>query len=255
MRELHFAVEGEFVTELARRKLTKDYDLNAAIELLESALVTDQLNELEKKGLIFDILRGSMGTTGTYPGDDYGVVDTPENKMFLHNAIKDIGNQLNELADDNERMMRQLETLDEILPEKYKKQANNATGETVFPDDNATDIIESFRRTNEDYGWLSPTGEFIPVDFGNHEQFALKYLREHVALEDTPAIMKKYHSSMTDWLIYERNFVLLHNPSLGPAILTRNETRTLTRAQKDFLFDYFTTHDRDADANKIMEQG
>lgn len=255
MRELHFTIEGEFITELARRKLTEDYDLNAAIAILESALITDQLDELEKMGLIFNILRGSMTITGTYPGDDYGIVETPENKNLLHDAIKNMGNQLSELADDNERMMRQLETLDEILPKKYKKQANDATGETVFPDDNATDIIKSFHRTDEDYGWLSPTGEFTPVDFGNHEQFALKYLRKHVALEDTPAIMKKYRSSMTDWLIYERNFVLLHNPSMGPAILTRNETRPLTKAQKDFLFDYFTTRGRDADANKIMEQG
>lgn len=242
MRELHFTVEGKFVTNLARQKLTEGHDLNAAVKLLESALVTNQLNELEKSGLIFNILRGSMEITGTYPGDDYGVVETPKSKDLLHNAIRDMGNQLDGLADDNERMMRQLETLNEILPEKYKKQANDATGETIFPDDDATDIIES------------PSGEFTPVDFGNHEQFALRYLREHMALEDTPAIMKKYHSSMTDWLIYERNFVLLHNPSLGPAILTRNETRNLTRAQKDFLFDYFTTHGRNADANKIMEQ-
>lgn len=254
MRELHFTIEGEFITELARRKLTENHDLNAAVEILESALITDQLDELEKTGLIFNILRGSMKITGTYPGDDYGVVDTPENKMFLHNAIRNMGNQLNGLANDNERIMCQLEALDEILPKKYKKQANDATGETIFPDDDATEILESLRQTDEEYGWLSPTGEFTPVEFRNHEQFAITYLREHMALEDMPAIMKKYHSSMTDWLIYERNFVLLHNPSLGPAILTRNETRPLTKTQKDFLFDYFTTHHRDADAKNIMEK-
>lgn len=255
MRELHFTVEGKFVTKLARQKLTEGHDLNTAVKLLESALVTDQLNELEKSGLIFNILRGSMEITGTYPGDDYGVVETPKDKDLLHDTIMDMGNQLDGLADDNERMMHQLETLDEILPKKYKKQANDAIGETVFPDDDATDIMESFRRTDENYGWLSPTGEFVPVEFGNHERFAITYMRDHVKFEDTPAIMKKYHSSMTDWLIYEKNFVLLHNPSMGPAVLTRNEARPLTKAQKDFLFDYFTTHHRDADAKNIMEKG
>lgn len=38
-------------------------------------------------------------------------------------------------------------------------------------------IIDSEIKINrEDYGWLAPNGEFFPVEFGNHQAWASKYL-------------------------------------------------------------------------------
>ena len=102
---LNFSVEGEFITNMARDKLINQHDLVGAIKLLDSALVTDQLNELEKMGLMFKILQGSLSIVGTYPGDDYGVDETPENKEILASAVSKQGQKIKDHPERNRLRM------------------------------------------------------------------------------------------------------------------------------------------------------
>ena len=55
-----------------------------------------------------------------------------------------------------------------------------------------------------------------------------------------------------DWLV-ERGWVLLHNPSRGIAFPTKNPVKEYTKAQKEFLFGYFTDRGKDDLARKYLE--
>ena len=56
-----------------------------------------------------------------------------------------------------------------------------------------------------------------------------------------------------DWLV-ERGWVLLHNPGMGIATPTKNPAREFTKAQKEFLYDYYMERNRENEANAIWEE-
>lgn len=55
-----------------------------------------------------------------------------------------------------------------------------------------------------------------------------------------------------DYLV-RRGWVLLHNPQQGIAIPTRDITREYTKAQKEFLYDYYMERDCKEEANAIWQ--
>ena len=56
-----------------------------------------------------------------------------------------------------------------------------------------------------------------------------------------------------DYLI-RRGWVLLHNPSQGIAIPTRDFSREYTKAQKEFLYDYYMERNCKKEANAIWQE-
>lgn len=56
-----------------------------------------------------------------------------------------------------------------------------------------------------------------------------------------------------DWLV-ERGWVLLHNPSRGIAFPTKNPVKEYTKAQKEFLYDYYMERDCKKEANAIWQE-
>lgn len=56
-----------------------------------------------------------------------------------------------------------------------------------------------------------------------------------------------------DWLV-ERGWVLLHNPSRGIAFPTKNPVKEYTKAQKEFLYDYYMERDCKKEANAIWKE-
>ena len=56
-----------------------------------------------------------------------------------------------------------------------------------------------------------------------------------------------------DWLV-ERGGVLLHNPSQGIAYPTKNSVREYTKAQKEFLYDYYMERGCKEEANAIWKE-
>lgn len=49
-------------------------------------------------------------------------------------------------------------------------------------------------------------------------------------------------------------WVLLHNPAHGIAFPTRSATRSYTKAQKEFLYDYYMERDCKKEANEVWEE-
>lgn len=109
--------------------------------------------------------------------------------------------------------------------------------------------------TDADYGWLSPTGEFFPVDFAEHSSWAWEYIRKQTPdpKERDKVIFSAGIESAGDYL-QSRGWVLLHNPSMGTAIVTEGPTQTLTKAQREFLYDYYTARGKHAMAEKYFKE-
>jgi uncharacterized protein YifE (UPF0438 family) len=126
-------------------------------------------------------------------------------------------------------------------------------------------LVDQFleaQRYDDNYGWLSPTGEFSPSEFGDHEQWAADYIDEH-DLEDEyfDWYEKRYTDGKRfglgikgDFLVYEKGFVLLHNPANGLAQITASDIKPLTKKQKEFLFDYYTERNKHEEAAKYLSE-
>jgi hypothetical protein len=98
------------------------------------------------------------------------------------------------------------------------------------------------------YGWLSPDGTFYPVQWGDHSRWAVDYIKEHYGLKP-----HKYRGG--DFLVYEKNWVLINSPSndITKIEIIYNIHKHLTKAQKEFLYDYCVLHDIKHRVNEIIK--
>lgn len=101
------------------------------------------------------------------------------------------------------------------------------------------------------------------VEWGNHQEWANDYLDKNLTQEERFAAMVEINASgmvksspdvigAADYLV-RRGWVLLHNPQQGIAIPTRDITREYTKAQKEFLYDYYMERDCKEEANAIWQ--
>ena len=289
-RALSFSVQGSFITRLAREKLYYNNNLTGALKLIMACTETDQLSEDTRTGIALAILDGRKEIVGVYPGDTYGVVDVPENqrpKQTLETYVTSLQKKLEDLQHENKLLGDKLVCIAEEVPE-YMSRDIDATwrhsywdkndksdgADTIFGTTPArsmdTDsilgsaLVSSYlaRMTNPcddpDYGWLFADGHFEPVDFGDHAGWVYEWLQKHepdwfTKLPDyTPERDRAslYFSDAGDYLQRVHHACLLHNPSMGIAILTASGD--LTKAQKDFMFDYYTKRGMTDKANALF---
>ena len=110
-----------------------------------------------------------------------------------------------------------------------------------------------------DYGWLAPDGKFYEVDWGNHQEWAQEYIEENfpeVAEDDDADMQMKCNVGLIgagDWLV-ERGWVLLHSPSQGIAHPTKNPIKRYTKAQQEFLYDYYMERGKEKEANAVYDE-
>lgn len=141
----------------------------------------------------------------------------------------------------------------EHLPESEQRAVRRELGMET-QEDRAQHQIDNFLKrmmdvkehTTADYGWLEPDGTFHGVEWGEHQYWADKYVEEN--------FQEQYEEILEagDWLV-DRGWVLLHNPSQGIAFATGSLVRDMTKAQKEFLYDYYTERDCKREANEIWE--
>lgn len=297
-RYVHFSVEGSFITNLAREKFFINKDLAGALELLRSALVSDQLDSDEQLMLCMQILNGDAEIVGNSDNDDYGV-DFREDIEERPTNLESIGQLIADMKAENERLIRENHDLmckvgflggelsDYRLRELNGKYYEE-TGETLFSgvslpawattdityveDDDASDMVESYleqrRREQEavendeepvcDYGWLEPDGTFHEVPWGNHSGWAKDYLEEHYPFKDNPDLYWRVdskgirHSIFNgDVLVYSLGWILIDSPFQGLPKMTRDTSREMTKAQKEFMFDFFMERGRTEEANAL----
>lgn len=275
-RTLTMSIRGEFINDLALEKCHLDYDICYAVDLLMGSLQTDQLSDGERLMLALRVLNGEVEIRGTYPGDDYGPVEleTRNEKYDLRAMLTSMKDKITAQAKEIDQLNKKLACCGEQLDGYGMRKANrawkNEWGEDgkIFSgiensilapesDGLVEEFLERVKRpdSEHDYGWLEPTGVFHSVEWGQHEEWA----HECVKLKDWFKEWSIHGSSSLhsfgDFLVYRRGWVLLHNPAQGLARPTISDTRPLTKAQKEFLFDYYTERSRPDLAKKYLEEG
>lgn len=295
MQTLSFKISGEFITNTAREKFYQNNDLKSALELLKNCLVSDQLTENQTLMLALQVLNYDAEIVGTYPGDDYGVKfnkNHDENSCDMSHII-DIFNRINERNKNTHDIYAELlkkylfvcDQLSDYELTDINAAYYNENGEFLFPDietpawklakynNDAVNnpMLESFleqrkreisgKNTHDDYGWLDPEGNFYPVEWCRHDEWARNYLNVNKPFDENNANLywttdkdgNKQHISGGDVLILNMHWALLHNPYRGLAQLQYNNAYGLTNAQKKFLYDYFIERNRHTEANALYD--
>ena len=152
------------------------------------------------------------------------------------------------------------------MSESTQRAIRKELGEETA-EDRQQDALDSFMarmmdkedHITEDYGWLEPNGTFHGVEWGAHQDWTQNYMNEKFpeeAMDGDIDLQTKCNVGLIgagDWLV-ERGWVLLHNPSQGIAYPTKNSVREYTKAQKEFLYDYYMERGCKEEANAIWKE-
>lgn len=298
MKELSFSIEGAFVTQFGREKFFDKHDLKGAIDWLTGCLQSDQLTDEEITRMAFNILNGKAEVVGTYPNDDYRYVEIEgkENSTDVIDAIQKWAQETKEIKSTVEDLQSKLLFIHDYLDDnfsytlrqmkkEYKEEYETPLFSHTSYDDEEDEptssfgsaLLDSFMKrqhtdTEDDYGWLEPSGKFHPVEFAEHESWAENHIRTNMSTEEwmaayvhKPVIQQDAFGNPTDNTMYKllhtygdylvkKGWVLLHNPAQGIAKVTSNPTKPLTKAQKEFLYDYYIERNCSDEANKIWAE-
>lgn len=264
IRKLSFSVRGETITMLARDRLYDRNDLLGALELIMDCTMTDQLTEEKRFRIAFDILDGKKEIVGVYPGETYGIRDCEEQDP-VHNIKawqERINVRLKRLENENREWVKKMICIGENL-DIYEKRKINAAwkneydGNEIFEDALQTipysELLQSALERmscseEDDYGWLEPSGKFHPADWGHHQSFARDWLEQNDP-EFNPGNPKYCYPGD---ILVDRGWILLHNPAQGVAFVTQSDTKQPTKAQREFLYDYYMKRNHPEKANAFM---
>ncbi len=105
--------------------------------------------------------------------------------------------------------------LDSVDYAEMKKQIDAQIDELEKQDVKQSPKKET-KLKNEDYGWLSPDGEFYPSEWGTHQTKATEILDENGwSCEAWKMQESEERLTDADYLAKYKNFVLIHSPSQG----------------------------------------
>lgn len=259
-KRVSFTVTGAFVTKTAREWFWEEGKPWEKVEefLLACMCGTDKSRE-ELVALARDVVLGRAKFIGDTADGSYAMV-TDDGEY----AIKAAGKLLKRLKDEKEER-RDLEIrLENLVDRIADEDCEWLLEERKPPEADMSPLLSSFleqrRIENEhedNYGWLEPNGEFHPVESAEHQGWAGQYIREK--RPDLEAEFRDWgkgvpFNSAGDFLV-SKGWVLLHNPGMGVAFVTPEEGVRLTKAQREFLFGYYTDRGRHDMAKKYLEEG
>lgn len=263
---LSFNIQGEFVTRIAREWFyyeNKPYE--TVEELLLSCMCGTDISTEELKRMAQEIILGRAEFKGWSADNSFEYVtlnNCAELNIFteyiklaqknkeLNKEVETITNRFLNLCDaindisygDRTEALQQIENnedkkmLADMLREfgACKISYSPMTGYSILDD-----YLEA-SKTDNNYGWLSPTGEFFPVPWCSHQEWADKKIRKLGLHEEYKKWSDDNTFSMWGDFLCEKGWILLHNPAQGTAKVTRNENKQITKAQSEFLFCYYT---------------
>lgn len=267
---LHFSVQGELITRVAREKFFYMNQPVQAVEMLMDCMVTNEISEGDRLKAALDILQGKAQLTGTYPEPDYRLeyLETPDTRFDMKAHFEKQQAKYDKLQKDYNTLLNKLQcVLDEWEPSQYAQAACNRRwkeyGESgqifdtplqiqtsPFEDALVNDFISRMSRdeavTGPEYGWLEPDGTFHAVDFGDHFKWAWDKARELTG--------QRYLSSdQADQTLFNLGWVLIHNPTMGTGHVQHGPDHLLTPEQREFLADYYMKRDKIEEAQKYLD--
>lgn len=272
-KEVTFNIEGKFITQLAREWMFYEgREFEKVMDLLLSCMCGTNQSEKTLRRFAEDVLLGRAelsGNTaeGTFCLTTYNADEQPDvlDGFNIFGRYSEEIRKRKETEEEKEKYMEWYEIAMEYIPEYLKNEVRRRTGQSVknpYNSDNLAGFMERMtdkeEHSTEDYGWLSPDGTFYEVEWGNHQQWAEKYIRTNMTEEqwleagihEKGKFQSASYNTFGDWLV-ERGWVLLHSPSQGIAFPTRNPLKRYTKAQQEFLYDYYMERRKEKEANAI----
>lgn len=271
-KTLSFDVHGEFITKIAREWFyTGEKSYEKVMEILMGSMAGTNTPEAQIRRYAEDILLGRAalaGSTaaGTYHLETYepGEEDHMPQSMDIWKEVE----RRRKAEDGLQKMVERWNVAMDRISERTQREIRKALGEETA-EDRQQDTLDAYMKRmtdtegheTADYGWLEPDGTFHEVEWGDHQEWANDYLDKNLTQEEQFAAMVEINASgmvkstpevigAADYLV-RRGWVLLHNPQQGIAIPTRDTTREYTKAQKEFLYDYYMERDCTKEANAI----
>lgn len=274
-RQISFDVHGEFITQLAREWFyTGEKSHEKVIELLMDSMSGTDTPEEQIRRYAEDILIGRAALKGSTAAGTYHLETYEPGEEEQLPGNMNIWKEVERRKKAEEKLKKMTERWDiamECVPESYQREIRKELGEET-EEDRQQDMLDSFiqrmkdgeEHPTADYGWLEPNGMFHAVEWGDHQEWANNYLEEKLTEEERFDAMLEINVSgmgkcstdtigAADYLV-RRGWVLLHNPSQGIAFPTKNPAKEYTKAQKEFLYDYYIERDCKKEANAIWQE-
>ena len=273
-KQLTFNVQGEFITQLAREWFfIERRPFEEVMDLLLSCMCGTDMSEKELKRKAEDVLLGRAefsGSTadGTFCMTVYDADESPDvpDWFNIFSQYSEEVRKRKEAEKETEKYMEWYNVAMEYVPESLKNEVRRETGQPIesrYGSDMLAGFMERMldeeKHSTEDYGWLDPSGTFYEVDWGNHQEWAQNYIEENfpeVADDSEVDMQVKCNVGLIgagDWLV-ERGWILLHSPSQGIAFPTRNPLKRYTKAQQEFLYDYYMERGKEKEANSVYQE-
>lgn len=276
-RMMSFGITGEYITQIVRKQFfVTGMEYGKAMEILMGCMGGTDMEEAELKRYAEDVLLGRAefkGSTAdsTFHMTVYGAGEEPEMTASFR-IFEQYSRIKKKLAETEKELGKIREWYAVAMEHVPSREVNDVLRETGQPTESSfgSSILASFmermmdkeEHTTGDYGWLAPDGDFHEVEWCRHQEWAEKYIRENMAEEEWLAagvhmpgqVKTSSLNTFGDYLV-ERGWVLMHNPSQGVAFPTRNPLKPYTKAQKEFLYDYYMERGKEADANAIWKEG
>lgn len=270
-KEVTFNIEGKFITQLAREWMfCEGREFEKVMDLLLSCMGGTNQSEKTLRRLAEDVLLGRAELSGntaegtfcltTYNADEQ--TDVAE-QFNIFRRYSEAIRKIKETEEEKEKYREWYEIAMNYVPEYLKNDVRRRTDQPI-ESRYGSDILYGFiertmdekEHSTEDYGWLEPDGTFHEVKWGVHQEWAQNYMDEKFpeeAMNGDINLQTKCNVGLIgagDWLV-ERGWVLLHNPSQGIAFPTKNPMKRYTKAQKEFLYDYYMERGKEKEANAI----
>lgn len=273
-KEFRFSVSGKFITNLAREWFyLESRPLEKVMDLLLSCMCGTDMSEKELRRNAEDVLLGRAEFSGNTRDDTFCMTiyepkeqpETPKQFDIFRRFSEEVRKR-KDAEKEKEKYMEWYNIAMEYVPESLKNEVRRETGQPIesrYGSDMLAGFMERMldeeKHSTEDYGWLAPDGNFHEVEWGNHQEWAQNYIEEHfpeVSDDSEVDLQQKCNVGLIgagDWLV-ERGWILLHSPSQGIAFPTRNPLKRYTKAQQEFLYDYYMERGKEKEANSVYSE-
>ena len=257
-----FSVDGKWLTDFIRgRYLNEGMDFSWVVETISESLKGNGLSEQRILGIAQDIILGRSYFKGNTADGSFVYCDgsdEPVSSDFFekYSKLQEELNQERQARKDAVEAWQELALVytDEMRPQDCECKCNIDLLKPTSAPTPVQEFIERMVKPEEEvapYGFISPDGEFHPVKWACHEEFAGDYIEKHDEWEKT---LENIGDTGTDYLVLRKGWLLLHNPRQGKPFLTSGD-KPMTKAQREALFDYYTKYGMKEEANALYKEG
>lgn len=271
VRKVSFGITREYITQIVREQFfINGMGYDKAMEILTGCMGGTGMEEAQLKRYAEDVLLGRAefkGSTAdsTFHMTTYDAGEEPEMTASFR-IFEQYSRMKQKLAETEKELDKMREWYAVAMEHVPSHAVNDVLKETGQPIESSygSSLLDSFmermldeeEHTTGDYGWLAPDGEFHEVEWCQHQEWAEKHIRENMTEEEwltagvhmPGQVETSCLNTFGDYLV-ERGWVLLHNPSQGLAFPTRNPLKEYTKAQKEFLYDYYMERGKEKEAS------